>query len=399
MRARLILVKLFLTIISAIAIQIASAQAYLKIHKNAIVVDDHNHIVDAADNSSWSFDQNLIGKTQTDLQRMQQAGIDIQVFSIWGDGEKPGSFANAIRRIDTVYAWVNRNPGKMMIVRDYQDLLRAVKEKKLGAIIALEGGRMMEDDMTKLDSFYKKGVRRMTLTWENSTSWATSAKFELHDSLLHQPKGLSDFGKQIVRRMNQLGMIVDLSHAGEKTFYDAINTSTKPVIVSHSGVYNLCPSRMNLKDEQIKAIAKTGGAIMISFLPDGLDSNWVKRIMAFDAQHKAEEDSFLKIQNDGDFLNRFINSKYRRESELIDSVPMSVLIDHIDYIAKLVGVDYVGLGSSFDATTALWQGLNGNGVSDYPKITEALVQKGYSKKDINKILGRNFIRVFKANKR
>ena len=136
---------------------------------------------------------------------------------------------------------------------------------------------------------------------------------------------------------------------------------------------------------------------MLSFLPEELDSNWVKRVLAFDEQHKAEEDSVLRIKNDEDFLDRFIYSKYLRESEQIDSVPISVLIDHIDYIVKLVGVDYVGLGSSFDATTALWQGLNGNGVLDYPKITEALLQRGYSKTDIEKILGGNFIRVFKAN--
>jgi len=385
---------LFITI-SFIILNKTSAQPYKKIHNDAIVIDGHNHIIDAADDSSWSFDQNLIGKTQTDLARMQQAGIDVQVFSIWGDGEKPGAFGNAIRRIDTLYAWINRNPHKMMIVRNDQDLFRAVKEKELGAIIALEGGRMMEDDLSKLDSFFKKGVRRMTLTWDNNTSWATSAKYEIGDSLLQQPKGLNAFGKQVVKRMNQLGMIIDLSHAGEKTFYDAVNTSTKPVIASHSCVYNLCPSSMNLKDEQIKAIAKNHGVVMLCFLPDELDSNLAIRNAEFDRQHKEEEDSIMKINPA--IIEQYLVSKYKNELEAIDRIPISLLIDHIDYIVKLVGVDYVGLGSSFDATTDLWQGLNGNGVLDYPEITKALLQKGYTKKDIEKILGGNFIRVFKAN--
>lgn len=388
---------LFLISVKSIAqnFDSTSAKSYRQTHNSAIVIDGHNHIVDAANDSSWSFDQNLIGKTQTDLARMQQAGIDVQVFSIWGDGEKPGAFANAIRRIDTVYAWVNRNPRKMMIVRNVQDLLQTVKEKKLGVIIALEGGRMMEDDLSKLDSFFKKGIRRMTLTWDNSTSWATSEKYETSDSLLQQPKGLNAFGKQVIKRMNQLGMIIDLSHAGEKTFYDAVNTSTKPVITSHSCVYNLCPSRMNLKDEQIKAIAKNHGMVMLSFLPDELDSNWRIKSHEFDRQHKEEEDPIMKINPA--IIDQYLVSKYKKELEAIDRIPISLLIDHIDYIVKLVGVDYVGLGSCFDATTALWQGLNGNGVLDYPKVTLALLQRGYSKPDIQKILGGNFIRVFELN--
>lgn len=211
---------------------------------------------------------------------------------------------------------------------------------------------------------------------------------------------MNDFGKQVIKRMNELGMMIDISHVGEQTFWDVINMTTKPIIASHSCVYNLSKTYHNLKDDQIKAIGKNNGIIMVAFVPHFLDSNWVKRILAFDAQHKAEEDSVLKTNNDANFLGRFIYSKYPRESELIDSVPMSILIDHIDYIVKMIGVDHVGLGSDFDGMLDfpnLRQGLNGNGVLDFPKITEALVQRGYSKKDIEKILGGNFIRVFKAN--
>lgn len=380
-----------------------SAQSYKQIHNKAIVIDGHNdffyYAIEQID-SGYSFDLNLTGKTQSDLQRMKQGGIDVQVFCAWCDGKMKQPFSYANQQIDSLYACVKRNPDKMKLVYTPDDLAHAVKQKKLGAMLGVEGGHMIEDDLNKLDSFYKRGVRYMTLTHENSNSWATSARDETKNTSPNPKKGLNDFGKQVIKRMNELGMMVDISHVGEQTFWDVISTTTKPIIASHSCVYNLSNALRNLKDDQIKAIGKNNGIIMITFVPHFLDSNWIKRILAFDALHRAEEDSVLKIKNDDDFLGRFIYSKYPRESELIDSVPMSVLIDHIDYVVKMIGVDHVGLGSDFDGMLDfpdLRQGLNGNGVLDFPKITEALLQRGYSQKDIEKILGGNFIRVFKAN--
>jgi membrane dipeptidase len=390
-----IISKVLLSIIFSLIVAIGFCQSYKQLHKDAIVVDGHNSILNAVEDSSWSFDNDLSGKTQSDLQRMIKAGIDIQVFSMWYDGEKPGSFTKAIRRIDTLNAWVNRNPGKMMIVRATQDLSTAIKKNKTGAIISIEGGQMIENDITKLDSFFKRDVRMMTLTNEQTLPWATSAIDETNGSSLHQPKGLNDFGKKVVRRMNELGMIIDVSHVGDQTIKDVINTTTKPIIASHSCVYNLCPTHFNLKDEQIKAIAKNGGLVMISFWPGMLDSNWTIKGRVWESQHKTEIDSITKINPDG--ANQFLNSKYKKEFFEMDQIPIGTLIDHIDYIVKLVGADYVGLGSSFEGMETLWQGLNGNGVLDYPQITKAMLQKGYTKKDIEKILGGNFIRVFKAN--
>jgi membrane dipeptidase len=378
----------------------ASAQSYKNIHNNAIVIDGHNDFFTYAIDSGYQFEQNLTGKTQSDLQRMKEGGIDVQVFCVWNDQEMKQPFSNANLQLDFLDACVKHNPDKMKLVYSPGDLEQAVTQKKFGVMIGVEGGHMIEDDLNKLDSFYKRGVRYMTLTWQNSTTWATSAKDETKNTVPNPKKGLNDFGKQVIKRMNELGMMIDISHVGEQTFWDVINMTTKPIIASHSCVYNLSKTYHNLKDDQIKAIGKNNGIIMVAFVPHFLDSNWVKRILAFDAQHKAEEDSVLKTNNDANFLGRFIYSKYPRESELIDSVPMSILIDHIDYIVKMIGVDHVGLGSDFDGMLDfpnLRQGLNGNGVLDFPKITEALVQRGYSKKDIEKILGGNFIRVFKAN--
>ncbi|HYC28169.1 MAG TPA: dipeptidase, partial [Chitinophagaceae bacterium] len=296
---------------------------------------------------------------------------------------------------DTVYALAARNPGKMMITRTPADLKKAVKQKKLAAMMGVEGGHMIEDRLDYIDSLFNRGVRYMTLTWNNSTSWATSAMFEVDSGKISpRKKGLNDFGRQVVKRMNQLGMIVDISHVGEQTFWDAIQTTTKPVIASHSCAYSLCPIFRNLKDDQIRAVAKNGGVIQLNFFSGFVDPNFVARDSAFKKRHKAEYDSLLKLNPEPFFANQKLFTKYPDEARELRP-PLSMLIDHLDYIVKLVGVDYVGMGSDFDGINSSPQQLDD--VTNYPLITEELVKRGYSKKDIRKILGGNFIRVFEAN--
>jgi membrane dipeptidase len=234
----------------------------------------------------------------------------------------------------------------------------------------------------------------MTLTWNNSTSWATSAMLETTKKDSLKQKGLTDFGRQVVKRMNELGMIVDVSHVGEQTFWDAISTTTKPVIASHSCVHALCPVFRNLKDDQIKAIAKNGGVIHLNFFSGFVDSNFMKRNAAFVEKHKAERDSILKTVTDPYFADDYLYEKYDAEVSALRP-PLSMLLDHLDYIVKLVGVNHVGLGSDFDGINSAPQQLDD--VTCYPIITEELVKRGYKKKEIRKILGENFIRVWKKN--
>ena len=327
---------------------------------------------------------------------MQQGGVDAQFFSIWCDGLKQKPYAWANREIDTVLAWTNRNPNKMLQAFNAADIYKAIKQKKLAVLFGVEGGHMIENDLTKLDALYKRGVRYMTLTWNNSTDWATSALDETTkaDSLKH--KGLTDFGKLVVKKMNELGMLVDLSHVGEKTFWDAISVTTKPVLVSHSCVYNLCPHRRNLKDEQIQAVGKNGGVIHLNFYSGFVDSAFEKRSDAFTAKHKTEMDSLLKINPEQYFMQVYLFEKYPEEVKNMRP-PLSMLIDHLDYIVKLIGVNHVGLGSDFDGVNSLPQQLDD--VTAYPLITKALVERGYSKKDIRKILGGNFLRLLKENEK
>ncbi len=374
----------------------ATPQAYKKLHFKSILIDTHNDIPTTAIDKGVSFDADLKTKTHSDLQRMLQGGVDAQFFSIWCDGLKENPYAWANREIDTVMAWVNRNPSKMMLATSVNDIKKAVKQKKLASLFGVEGGHMIENDLNKLEALYTRGVRYMTLTWNNSTPWATSALDETTNANTLKHKGLTEFGKSVVKKMNDLGMLVDLSHVGEQTFWDAINTTTKPVLVSHSCVYTICPHRRNLKDEQIKAIGKNGGVIHLNFYSGFVDSAFEKRSEAFTAKHMAEMDSLLKINPEPYFMQVYLFEKYPDEVKNMRP-PLSMLMDHLDYIVKLIGVNHVGLGSDFDGVNSLPQQLDD--VTTYPLITKALVDRGYSKKDIRKILGANFLRLLKANEK
>src|SRR5579872_5205195 len=374
----------------------AGAQSYLKLHEKAIVVDTHNDVLSETAQQGLDLGADLRGKTMTDLDRFKKGGVDVQVFSIFCDDRNGvgSAFAKANREIDSLYAVAARNPAKMEIVTNTAGIEDAVKHHKLAAMMGVEGGHMIEDNMDYLDSFYRHGVRYMTLTWNNSTPWATSALDETTHAFTVTPYGLTEKGKAIVRHMNELGMLVDLSHVGERTFWDAIHTVNKPVICSHSSVYALCPVFRNLKDDQIKAIAANGGVIQVNFYSGFLDSNYARKIMGFQLRHKTELDSLTAAKAPGYAVNEYFSKKYPREADSLRA-PLSLLIDHIDYIVKLIGPDHVGLGSDFDGIESPPQELDD--VTTYPLITRELLKRGYKPEDIKKILGGNFLRVLKAN--
>jgi membrane dipeptidase len=364
-----------------------------KIHYKSILVDTHNDAVTACIEKKVSFDQDLTGINHSDLKRFKEGGLDYQLFSIWCDGEKVNPYAWAMREMDTIDAVAARNPDKMVIAKDWKTINAALKAGKIIAQYGVEGGHMIEDDINRLDTFYNRGVRYMTLTWNNSPSWASSHTAE-KDPTYTGPKGLTSFGKTIIGRMNQLGMIVDVSHIGETTFWDAINTTTKPVIASHSNAYSICPVTRNLKDEQIKAIGKNGGVICLNFFSGFVDSNFSKKDMAFRKAHSAEIDSLLATGIQREYAFTMISDKYKIESEAIKPT-IEQLMQHFDHIVNLIGVDHVGIGSDFDGINSAPQGLST--VLDYPNFTKALIARGYSNKDIKKVLGGNFLRVYRSN--
>lgn len=375
-----------------ICVVVANAQRYKHLHNEAIVVDTHNDILSAT-MEGLNIEKNLRGKTHSDIARFKKGGIDIQVFSVFCDDEfgKDTAYKFANIEIDSLYAIVNRNPGKMMMVTSPAELKKAVEEKKLGCMIGVEGGHMIEDRLDYIDSLYNRGVRYLTLTWNNSTSWASSAKEESGKTGV---PGLNDFGKQVVRKMNDLGMMVDLSHTGEKTFYDALAVATKPVLLSHSSAYALCPVYRNLKDDQIKAVAKNGGVIQVNFYSGFLDNNYNKQRQQIIAQRRLDKDSLKHLNWSDTTISNWIAKKNAKDFESIRP-PFSIILDHIDYMVKLAGIDHVGIGADMDGIESLPKGIDG--VQDYPKITKGLLDRGYSEEDILKILGGNFMRVFEKN--
>jgi len=370
---------------------VSFAQNSASIHQKAIVVDTHGDILFNQIKSGID-----IGKLQQtgnfDLVRAKKGGLDVQVFSIWCD--EKGGYDVANQEIDSLYSLIKRYPNKIALVRNADELQKAVAQNKLAAMIGVEGGHMIENSLDKLEKLAQRGMVYLTLTWNNSTPWSSSAAEETSGKVKSESAGLNDFGKQIVRKMNDLGVMVDLSHVGVKTFFDAMAITKKPVLVSHSCVYALNPVPRNLNDEQIKAVGKNGGLISLNFYAGFLDSTYNAKQKVFFAKHSDELKSLSAQYGRSNAIDTLI-SKHPADAEATKP-SIEVLIDHVDYIVKMIGVDHVGFGADFDGAEAFPIGINS--VADYPKITAALVKRGYKPEEITKILGGNFIRVLKANK-
>ena len=387
-------------ILTAIALHgffISIAQSSGKLHFRSVLVDTHNDVLTESVLEGKDISMRL--KTgHSDLVRWKEGGLDVQFFSVW-TGEKArnedGFYKDANEEIDSLDALILRNPDRMLKAIFWRDVKKGLRQKKLVSLIGVEGGHMIEDDLNKLEQLYIRGMRYMTLTWNNSTSWATSAMDETRNADSFEHKGLTEFGKNVVRKMNELGVLIDLSHVGEQTFYDAIAVTSKPVLLSHSSVWNICPVFRNVKDEQIKAVAKNGGVICINFYSGFISKEYDEESGKIDAtERRRVRDSLMAIYND----SVLARSKAREiiTARLESFRPsLSQLIDHIDYIVKLVGEDYVGIGSDFDGVSSLPVGMED--VTKYPSITVELMKRGYSNKSIKKILGGNVMRVMKEN--
>ena len=294
--------------------------------------------------------------------------------------------------IDFMDALLEKYPDRISLATTAGEARRIASSGKIAAALGLEGGHIIENSLDELRHYYDRGVRYMTLTWNNTNDWADAAKEETESGTRHG--GLTDFGVEVVREMNRLGMIVDVSHVSESTFWDVMEVTDKPVIASHSCVYAINPHYRNLKDDQIEAIAKNGGVIGINFYPAYLDSTY----------NRLENEAYERRQADLDSLREALRGDpaefYRRRREIIDGemggygVPITAIADHIDYIVRLVGPDYVGLGSDFDGIPSVPVGMED--ASKFPELTRILVERGYSEADIDKILGGNFMRVFEA---
>jgi membrane dipeptidase len=368
---------------------------YEELHRQAIVVDMHTDVVlqilRGADISQ------RLDYGHVDLIRLKEGGVDVQFFAIWPNPnlyQPDQMYAHSLNMIDRLENVLNNNPDKILLTRSVPEIETAIDAGKIAACLGVEGGTAIEDDLDKLQNFYDRGVRYLGLTWEDSPSWATSAKDETNDSTGVR-KGLNAFGKEVIKKMNNLGMLVDLSHSGEQTFWDVLEICTKPPIASHSGVHRLRWHYRNLTDEQIKALAAKGGVLFINFYPGYLDYNFAVKYEAMRKASTADVDSLKKLYGD----DRLLYRKHRNEYYRLKAEPflpdIGRIVDHIDAVVQLVGDDYVGLGSDFDGISITPRGIAHAG--EMPNITREMLNRGYSEERIRKILGGNFMRVFKEN--
>ena len=378
------------------------SQRAQKVHNSALVIDTH------ADTPQRFLDEGFdIGSTDPNdighisLDKARRGNLGAEFFSIWVEPEtNQGRYArHTFDLIDSVYEQAARHPDRMMMAFSTSDIERAHHQRKLATLMGIKSGHSIKTDIHLLRDYYRLGVRYMTLSWSNTNEWADSSG-DINDSKIEHHNGLTDFGKQVVLEMNRLGMMVDISHVADKTFWDAIATTKAPVIASHSSARALVNAPRNMTDDMLKAVAKNGGVVQVNFFNAFIDENFRK---AEDAQRPDEEAARKKyiaqMKSEGKEVNYIELDRIEREwIAKIPRPPLTSLIDHIDHIAKVAGVDHVGLGSDFDGVSgATPQGIDS--AADLPKITQALLDRGYSAGDIQKILGGNLMRVFREVER
>ncbi|HMQ80941.1 MAG TPA: dipeptidase [Ignavibacteria bacterium] len=362
-----------------------------KLHYDAIVIDTHNDILMPVFLQGADLNKDNPG-TQSDLVKWKKGGLDVQMFSIYvPERYKSNHFSYVMKLIDKLEENQIENPETFVLCKNYDELESGIKAGKFVGLMGGEGGNMVEGSMENLETLYSRGVRYLGLTWNTSNAIAISAKDETERG---KTGGLTEFGKDVVKRMNELGMMIDVSHLGETAFWEVVELSNSPIIASHSNCYSLAPHYRNLTDEQIKAIAKSGGYIGINFFYKFLDpSGNPGAIKNVQSKYRNAANKFADEY--GDDLVGFNEKRYEfiTNNPVNSGTSVDVLVDHIDHIAKLVGVDYIGLGSDFDGSI-----VTVNEIYDatcYPIITKKLVERGYTEQDIRKILGGNFLRVFK----
>ncbi|SKB63398.1 membrane dipeptidase [Parapedobacter luteus] len=331
----------------------------------------------------------------TDLVRLREGGVQAQTFVMFCDGRYRGAQAHAyaMAMMDRFDQLMDRAPQLVKQAHRAAEIPAIVATGKIAALLAVEGGHMIADSLENLETFCQRGMVYLTLTWNNSTAWATSARDEVMGNIPRDKKGLSALGVDIVTRMNELGAVADLSHAGEQTFYDVIRTTRKPVMASHSNAYSLAPHYRNLKDEQLAALRENSGLVGINFYAGFVDTAYHTRFAALIQAHQDLADSLGSErlrQGNVDARTAFLEALPPNETQNL--LPdLDRLIDHVDHIVAIAGIDHVGIGSDFDGAEAYPKGLHD--VTAYPILLARLKARGYTAEMLAKLTGTNTLRV------
>ena len=366
----------------------------LRVYHDAIVIDTHNDMFTRVLDEGFDPDaRHRADEGHTDVPRLAESGITAQFMAAWVDAPyalaRPDqSFARAMRYIDAIHATVERNPEALLLATDAAGIARAKLEGKVAILIGVEGGHAIEDSLDNLRERHRRGARYLTLTWNNGNNWAGSSIGE-HDT---RTGGLTAFGEEVIRELERLGMLVDLSHTSEETFYDALAVTRSSVIASHSCARALSDHPRNLTDDQLRALARNGGVAQLNFFPLFLDTPFREAFEEVEAEIAARRAA--NGAGPSPALSDDLRALRTTMISRIPPVPHSVAIDHIDHMVSVAGIDHVGaLGSDYDGISATPSGLED--VTRVPVMAQGLLDRGYSEADVAKLLGGNVMRVMR----
>jgi len=360
-----------------------------RLHFDAIVVDTHADTTPYFERDDWDFGaRHDASETDMDLPRIREGGLDVEFWSIYmGEREEPGSaIREALQRIDGVHRMVERHPDQVALAGTVAEIRAAVAEGKLASLMGIEGGHIIESDLAALRSFYRLGARYMTLTHSFHTDWADSSG----TTSVPEPEhgGLTPFGENVVREMNRLGMMVDVSHVSDETFHDVLAVTAAPVIASHSSCRAVYDHPRNLSDAMLRALADNGGVVMINFYPAYIDAEAGAATRAFFEEHGPTFAAKREELGDGEAL-----AAWRRDflaANPVPKAPLDVLLDHFVHAIEVAGPDHVGIGADWDGVPSMPEGLEE--VSLLPRLTEGLLARDVPPATVTKVLGENLLR-------
>lgn len=362
-----------------------------KLHYSSIIVDTHSDSIDRAVDRGEDLGRET-GQGFMDLPRMRRGNLTAQFFACFVDPKyiaERKSIQRVLDMADAVKQLCAQNPLEIGLARTASDVRRLSAEGKRSAILCVEGGHAIEDDLAVLRQFHELGVRYMTLTWHNTNNWA--------DGILDEARhnGLTDFGREVVREMNRLGMMVDVSHASIKTFWDAIEATSRPIIASHSSCWSICQHPRNMNDDQLRAMARNGGVVCVCFINPHISESYRQHLDSLDQRKMQElrglEERFSPGSAALDTAVKDLGTRYEEVTKSEIVLPnYTEIVDHIEHIIQVAGVDHVGLGADLNFSS-IPRGMED--CTKYPWITEELVRRGYSDEEIKKVLGENVLRL------
>jgi membrane dipeptidase len=367
--------------------------AALALHRDAIVIDTHSDTTPRFEDPEWRFDVRH-ASGDMDLPRIREGGLDVEFWSIYmGERAAPGlAIREALERIDAVHEMVRAHADDVVLAGSAAEIRAAVAQGRVVSVMGIEGGHIIEESLPALRMFHRLGVRYMTLTHSFHTTWADSSGTG-REPLAPEHGGLTDFGREVVAEMNRLGMLVDVSHVSDETFFAALEASRAPVIASHSSCRAVFDHPRNLSDEMLRALARSGGVVMINFFPGYIDAGAAQAIAA-QRERLAPELEALRTQ----YVDRPAEARRAREALYAanpwPTAPLDVLLDHFDHALRIAGPDHVGIGADWDGVPSMPEGLDD--VSFLPTLTRGLLARGHPPEIVRKVLGENLLRALET---